>query len=161
MFFLILFATIDTRKVGLFLQERVGENAKVFKILKVRKFNVNGQCSGFGKFLRKHKLDELPQLINVLKGEMSFVGPRPDIPKFTDTLKGEDRIILSVKPGITGPATLKFFNEEDLLKNKLNPEKYNREDNRQKKNAINKEYIENYHIFKDLKYMIKTVINVF
>ena len=147
--------------IGLFLQVRVGQHTKLFKILKIRTYNEIGQCSKFGGFLRKFKLDELSQLINVLKGDMSFVGPRPDIPGFADILIGEDRVVLSVKPGITGPAALRFRNEEKLLKEQINPEKYNLEVIWPEKVAINKEYIENYHIFKDVTYMIKTVFNVF
>lgn len=146
---------------GFFSQDRVGLNAKLFKILKIRTLDRDGECSKFGRFLRKYKFDELPQLINVLKNDMSFVGPRPDLLGFADRLTEEDRIILTVKPGITGPATLKFLNEEELLRNKSNPEEYNREVIWPEKIAINKEYIENYHIFMDIKYMIKTVVNVF
>ena len=78
-----------------------------------------------GKVFRKYHLDELPQLFNVLKGDMSFVGPRPDVAGYADLLQGDDRIILSVRPGITGPATLQFKNEDVLLSQQPDPKKYN------------------------------------
>lgn len=146
---------------GLFIQDRVGRKAKLFKILKIRTLNKHGNASSFGKFLRKSKLDELPQLINILINDMSFVGPRPDLPGFADRLSGDDRIILSIKPGITGPAALKFFHEEEVLKSKSNPDKYSREVIWPEKIKLNKEYIENYHILLDIKYILKTIVSIF
>ena len=110
-----------------------------------------------GRFFRKTKIDELPQLINVLKGDMSFVGPRPDVPGYADRLQGEDRIILSVKPGITGPATLKYKNEEEILAKVDNPEKYNDEVIWPDKVRINKEYIKNWSLKRDIIYILKTI----
>lgn len=110
-----------------------------------------------GHYLRKLKIDELPQLINVLLGEMSFVGPRPDVPGFADMLEGEDRIILGVRPGITGPASLKYRYEEDLLKDVDNPETYNASVIFADKIEINKKYIQNYSFLNDLKYILKTL----
>jgi len=120
--------------------------------------NNNPNITSFGRFLRKTKLDELPQLWNVLIGNMSLVGPRPDVPGFADQLKGEDRIILSIRPGITGPASLAFKNEEGLLAQQENPEQYNREIIWPEKVAINKAYIENYSFWLDLKILWKTVV---
>ncbi len=111
----------------------------------------------FGKFLRKFKIDELPQLINVLLGDMSFVGPRPDVKGYADELKGKDRIILRVKPGITGPATLRFKNEEEILANQIDPLKYNDEVIWKEKIKINKNYIENWTLIGDLKFILKTI----
>lgn len=111
-----------------------------------------------GAFLRRFKLDELPQLWNVLTGDMSFVGPRPDVPGFADKLTGKDRIILSVRPGITGPATLKYKDEEEILAKQKNPDRYNREVIWPEKVTINREYIENYSFFKDIYYIFKTIM---
>ena len=129
-------ASIDTRRSGFFHQERVGRNGKKFEIVKIRTMKDDSstatnvttandpRITWLGARLRRFKLDELPQLYNVLKGDMSFVGPRPDVPGFADKLSGEDRIVLSIRPGITGPATLHFRNEEVLLANCGDPEKY-------------------------------------
>jgi lipopolysaccharide/colanic/teichoic acid biosynthesis glycosyltransferase len=110
-----------------------------------------------GRFFRKYKIDELPQLINVLKGDMSFVGPRPDVPGYADKLEGEDRIILSIKPGITGPASLKYKNEEEILASEKNPKEYNDKIIWPDKVKINKEYIKNWSLKKDIEYIIKTI----
>src|SRR4030042_5513884 len=113
-------ATIDTRKFGIFIQERVGRGKKRFKILKIRTMRDmphvhtsvtqanDSRITKFGHFLRKMKIDEFPQLANILIGHMSFVGPRPDVAGFADTLTGDNQIILSVRPGLTSPASLKF-----------------------------------------------------
>lgn len=166
---LIVISTIDTKQFGVFVQKRIGYKARSFKIYKIRTMtNVNSfekhsnterdkKVTKFGKLLRKAKLDELPQILNILKGEMSFVGPRPDISGFADTLSGKDKIILTVKPGLTGPASIKFKNEEQLLAFQNNPEYFNKNIIWPEKVAINKIYIENYSIFKDIKYIIKTV----
>jgi lipopolysaccharide/colanic/teichoic acid biosynthesis glycosyltransferase len=158
---LFLLASLDTKSVGVFFQNRVGEKGKIFKIFKIKTINNKGDCSKFGNAFRKSKLDELPQLINVLRGDMSFVGPRPDIPGFADKLIGVDKVILSVKPGITGPASLKFRNEGEILKNQRNPEKYNREVIWPEKILINKRYVNNYHFFEDLKFLLKTIFHVY
>ena len=160
-------ATIETKSNGFFLQKRVGENGKLFTIIKIKTMHNNkgstvttandSRITKSGRFFRKYKIDELPQLINVLKGDMSFVGPRPDVPGYADRLKGEDRIILSVKPGITGPATLKYKNEEQILAEVDDPVKYNNEVIWPDKVKINKEYIKNWSLKKDIEYIIKTV----
>lgn len=113
----------------------------------------------FGKILRRYKLDELPQLINVILGDMSLVGPRPDIPGYADKLKGADRLILKVRPGITGPATLKYKNEEELLSQQSDPKRYNDEVIWKDKVQINKEYIENWSLKEDLRIILKTFFN--
>jgi lipopolysaccharide/colanic/teichoic acid biosynthesis glycosyltransferase len=111
-----------------------------------------------GNFLRRFKLDELPQLINVFVGDMSFVGPRPDVVGFADRLKGEDRIILNVRPGITGPATLKYRDEEKILARQEDPDKYNEEVIFPDKVRINREYVKNYGFWKDIGYIIETIL---
>src|SRR5690606_28446824 len=130
---------LDTGISGFFKQERVGMHGRVFKVIKIRSMRpVKGintsvttdkdpRISKIGRFWRKTKIDELPQLWNVLVGEMSFVGPRPDVPGFADKLEGEERLILSIRPGITGPASLRFKNEEEILAAQPDPERYNRE----------------------------------
>ena len=169
---LIVIATIDTKLFGLFRQKRIGLNGEDFYIFKIRTMKINYKISTtittvndprltpLGKILRKYKLDELPQLINVLLGKMSFVGPRPDVRGFADNLAGEDKIILSVKPGITGPASLYFRKEEELLTLQEDPCKYNRNIIWPKKVVINKEYVKNYTFKKDLQILYKTVFHV-
>lgn len=162
-------ARFDTKLSGFFRQERVGQKGKIFKIFKLRSMkHVAGvtttvstdndpRITSIGRFWRKSKIDELPQLINVLIGNMSFVGPRPDVSGFADILEGEDRVILSIKPGITGPASIKYKNEEEILSNEDNPEKYNREVIWPDKISINKEYIKKWSFLKDIKYLLYTV----
>jgi lipopolysaccharide/colanic/teichoic acid biosynthesis glycosyltransferase len=162
-------ASFDTGKNGLFTQKRVGKDGRVFTLFKIRTMTDRSdiqttvtttgdpRITQLGRFFRGTKIDELPQLMNVLLGEMSIVGPRPDVPGFADRLTGEDRIILSVRPGITGPATIKYRNEETLLASSTDPEAYNRDVIFPDKVRINREYIQEYSIIKDLKYIWKTV----
>ena len=168
---LIIGASFSTGIFGLFRQLRVGENGKLFRIFKIRTMNENipkedfitlkndNRITPFGKFLRLFKLDELPQLFNVLIGEMSLVGPRPDVTGYADKLIGYDRIILSVKPGITGPATLKFKNEEDILSKQNNPKKYNDRVIWPEKIKLNKQYIQQWSLINDIKCIVKTIIS--
>lgn len=162
-------ATLNTGKNGFFLQTRVGRDGQLFRTIKVRTMrdipdiqtNVTSasdpRITRIGQFLRRTKIDELPQLWNVLVGDMSFVGPRPDVPGFADKLCGEDRIILTIRPGITGPATIRFRDEEELLAQQTNPEQYNREVIYPEKIRLNREYIANYHVGLDLKYILHTL----
>jgi len=165
-----IIATIDTKQNGFFIQKRVGQNGKPFRLIKIRTMktipgldttvttSTDPRITAIGKWLRKFKIDELPQLFNVLVGDMSFVGPRPDVPGFADCLEGDDRIILSVRPGITGPATIKYKKEEELLRSCPDPERYNREVIFPDKVRINREYIENYSFLLDIKYIFLTII---
>ena len=166
-----ILASMDTGQDGFFKQERVGKDGKLFNIMKIRTMkddrkittvvttDQDTRITRLGRFWRKSKIDELPQVINVLKGEMSFVGPRPDVPGFADLLKGEERLILSVRPGITGPATLKYRNEEALLAQQDDPEGYNRNVIYPDKVRINLDYVKEYAFLTDVKYIIKTVFN--
>ena len=164
---LIITASIDTGQYGVFSQFRVGQKGRLFKIYKIRTLkqgihrlgHLDKSATTFGKFLRKTKLDELPQLVNVLKGDMSFVGPRPDIQGFADELKGEDRIILLVKPGVTGEATLKYKDEELLLAQQEDPESYNQTIIWVDKVKINKSYVQNYSFYLDLKLILKSIFS--
>lgn len=115
----------------------------------------------FGLFLRESKLDELPSLVNVLIGNMSLVGPRPDVPGYADKLKGDNQRILELLPGITGPASLKYANEEKFLSKVKDPEKYNDEVIYKDKVKINLDYYYNRSFFIDLKIIFKSVFRVF
>jgi len=117
----------------------------------------DSRITPIGKIMRRYKLDELPQLFNVLIGDMSFVGPRPDVVGYADTLKEDDKIILSIRPGITGPATLKYANEEYILSKEMDPIKYNDEVIYPDKVNINKHYIYNYKFSKDVMYILWTL----
>jgi len=165
---LILLATISTKKIGLYTQLRVGEKAVLFTMFKIRTMcgdddgdyitlKENPRITSFGRFLRKYKLDELPQLFNVIIGDMSFVGPRPDVKGYADKLTGDNRNILTIKPGITGPATLKYMNEEEILAEQSDPLKYNDEVIWKEKIRINKNYVENWTLIGDLKFILKTI----
>ncbi len=160
---LVLLSKIVIKGNGIFKQKRVGQFGEFFFIYKIETIWPNivkgkeEDFTLFGLFLRDLKFDELPQLWNVLIGTMSFVGPRPDIPGYADKLKGKERIILSVNPGITGPATLYFRKEEELLKSQENPKKYNREIIWPQKVAMNIKYVEEYSFLKDMYYIYKTL----
>ena len=166
----ILGARLSTRRSGLFRQWRIGQHGRPFEILKIRTMrDVAGvsttvttvgdpRITRFGHWLRKHKIDELPQLYNVLRGDMSFVGPRPDVPELIATLKGADRIVLSVRPGITGPASIKYRNEEELLAMQPNPDAYNRTVIFPDKTRINREYVERYRFLEDIRFVIQTLV---
>jgi lipopolysaccharide/colanic/teichoic acid biosynthesis glycosyltransferase len=170
---LILFswivARLDTQANGFYFHERIGRDGMRFKVIKIRTMreipgisttvttDTDPRITPCGRFFRKSKLDELPQLINVLKGDMSLVGPRPDAPGFADELKGCDRLILTVRPGITGPASLQYRNEEELLATQNDPEQFNREVIFPDKVRINCDYIKNYRFRDDLRCLWRTV----
>jgi len=162
-------ASIDTGSNGFFIQKRVGRNGKLFRVMKIKTLRPihsldttvtrrgDPRITALGAFFRRTKIDELPQLWNVFLGDMSFVGPRPDVPGFADQLSGEERAMLSIRPGITGPATLKYRNEEELLASQDDPESYNREVIWPDKVRINLEYIQSWNLTQDLRYIIQTV----
>lgn len=153
-------ASIDTRSNGFFIQERIGQFGKPFAIYKLKTMDKLKRISGFGYWLRKSKIDELPQLWNVLIGDMSFVGPRPDIPGYYDKLEGEERNILKLRPGITSDASLKYRNEEFLLAQQENPLRYNDEVIFPDKVKMNLEYYYNRSFLGDLRIIIKTFIRI-
>jgi lipopolysaccharide/colanic/teichoic acid biosynthesis glycosyltransferase len=159
-FSLIVISTIVHQEFGVFFQKRVGRNAIFFTVYKIKsmRFKKESAITSFGNFIRKTKLDELPQVFNVFFGQMSIVGPRPDILGYADKLKGEDKIILSVKPGLTSLASLKFANEEQLLKRQNNPLVYNDFILWPQKVALNKQYIKNWSLFNDFKVIGKTIL---
>lgn len=166
----------------IFAQERVGRHGKRFKIHKFRTMTNEKELSNIaypnraritplGAKLRRHKIDELPELWDVLIGNMSFVGPRPDVPGYADCLEGDNRLVLEMRPGITGPATLKYSKEEKLIENYVKQAKangdtrtedeialwYNDEVIYPDKVRINCEYYKNYSFFKDIKIIFDTV----
>lgn len=153
----------------IFKQKRVGRQGKLFTIYKFRTMTMNhsglpitingeSRITPLGAKLRKYKLDELPELWNVLVGDMSFVGPRPDVPGYADKLTGEERKILEMRPGITGPASLKYVNEEELLAQQDDPIRYNNEVIYPDKVRINLNYIKDWSIWLDIKIIIYTLI---
>ena len=162
-----------------FRQKRVGLNGKPFTLYKFRSMtnasvdswssvSVAGESriTPLGAKLRKYKLDELPELWNVLKGDMSFVGPRPDVPGYADALAGDDREVLSLRPGITGPASLKYRDEEELLAKVasegvdgyIDPVRYNDEVIFPDKVRLNRYYLHHYSFWTDLKMIFATVL---
>jgi lipopolysaccharide/colanic/teichoic acid biosynthesis glycosyltransferase len=160
---LALVSKVFIKGNGFFKQKRVGQFGELFILYKIETIHPkevkqeNQLITKIGQSIRKLKIDEFPQLWNVLEGKMSFVGPRPDVPGYADKLEGEERIILSVKPGITGPATLYFRQEEELLKNQGNAEKYNREIIWPQKVLMNIKYVKEHSFLKDLYYICKTL----
>jgi lipopolysaccharide/colanic/teichoic acid biosynthesis glycosyltransferase len=158
----------ETHSTGFFIQERVGRNAEVFNVIKLRTMKVtqtggtitarnDARITPWGAFFRRWKLDELPQLWNVLKGDMSFVGPRPDVPGYLDMLKGADKILWSLRPGITGPASLKYKDEEDILEKIEDAKEYNDSVIWPDKVKINIAYLDDWSLINDINFIIKTI----
>lgn len=154
----------------IFRQKRIGQYGRIFTMYKFRSMTVihsgssvsvkgESRITPLGAVLRKYKLDELPELWNVLIGDMSLVGPRPDVPGYADKLKGEDRRLLLLKPGITGPASLKYRNEEELLSKQDNPQKYNDDVLFPHKVRINIEYLNNWSFWNDIKIIVYTILD--
>lgn len=158
-------------KGGIFYtQTRVGKNNKDFKLYKFRSMRVNSDKQGLltvgskdnritkaGYFIRKYKIDELPQLLNVLKGDMSFVGPRPEVRRYVEMYTEEQKQVLKVRPGITDPASIKYRNENDLLSKADNAEQYYIANVMPDKLKINIDYINNRTFFKDIKIIFQTI----
>lgn len=164
-----LVAAVETRSNGFFVQQRIGRNGSVIRVCKIKTMfagdderspiasNNLGSITRSGKFFRQYKLDELPQLFNVFAGHMSFVGPRPDVPGYADRLEGRDRIILRLRPGITGPASIKYRDEESLLAAVDDPASYNDKIIWPDKVKINREYLEKYSLLLDVGYILQTI----
>lgn len=172
---MLMVAVLIRRKMPggpvIFTQKRVGQGGKLFTMYKFRSMTVahsgssvsvagESRITPLGAKLRRYKLDELPELWNVLVGDMSFVGPRPDVPGYADQLKGEDRDILKLKPGITGPASLKYRNEEELLAAVENPQEYNDTVIYPDKIRINLYYLNHYSFIKDIEMIFCTVLGM-
>lgn len=153
----------------LFKQQRVGFHGELFTVLKFRTMQLHDEhdntittatdkrVTPLGAFMRRYKLDELPQLWNVITGHMSLVGPRPDVPGYYDKLEGDEKQVLELRPGVTGPASLFFRNEEELLSRAVNPKRYNDEVIFPKKTELNLRYLENWSFLRDIAYILITV----
>jgi lipopolysaccharide/colanic/teichoic acid biosynthesis glycosyltransferase len=174
-FFLIAVVIVLTYHFPIFfLQKRVGRGGEEFTLYKFRTMNVHEGAEGgsfdagsmariteVGRVLRRTKLDELPQLWNVLRGDMSLVGPRPEVRKWVDAYPKRWAIVLAVRPGITDPASIEFRNEEELLATQRNPESYYREIILQRKLDLYEQYVKNCTFLGDLGILWKTFVALF
>ena len=175
-FFLLITLTVRVDSAGpaFYLQERIGKGGKVFRLFKFRTMHVHAdrltaitvgardpRITNVGYYLRKFKIDELPQLINVIRGDMSLVGPRPELKKFVDLYSSEQRKVLTVRPGITDPASIKFRNENELLEGKNDPIQYYINEIMPQKLSLNLEYLKNRSMAFDLKIIFLTVFSIF
>ena len=162
---------LDSRGPVFFKQIRVGKDGKTFNILKYRTMIVDAEKYGkqitvgddlritkIGYFLRKYKIDELPQLLNVIKGDMSLVGPRPEVPRYVELYTEEERKVLQVRPGITDLASLRYKDENDILGKVENPEEYYINVIMKDKLKLNLEYIEKSNLLFDISLIFKTII---
>lgn len=168
--FLSLWVGLSSRGGVFYKQQRVGLNGRDFTLYKFRSMVTGSDKKGLltvggkdsritkaGYFIRKYKLDELPQLFNVLKGDMSFVGPRPEVRKYVDMYSEKQRRVLSVRPGITDIASMKYRNENDLLAKAENPEQYYIDVIMPDKLALNLNYIDTRNFFRDIKLIFRTI----
>ena len=174
-FIFISLIIVLTSKGGVFYKQvRIGKNCKPFKILKFRTMVANADKIGtavtvdkdpritsVGNFLRKHRIDEFPQFINVLVGDMSIVGPRPEVEKYVNEYKEEDYIALLIRPGITCSSSIAFANEAEILSNCDDPDKVYIQKILPEKCKINNEYVFNLSIKNDLKIFINTLLGKF
>jgi lipopolysaccharide/colanic/teichoic acid biosynthesis glycosyltransferase len=164
---------LDDNKSAIFKQKRIGLNQQSFILYKFRSMSINKDSSNgsfeagnksrvtnFGKILRKTKLDEIPQLINVLMGDMSFVGPRPEVEKWVLAYPEQWAFVLTVKPGITDNAAILFRNEEELLAGAINPELYYKEIILPRKLNIYTEYVNNHSLMGDIQIIIMTIFTI-
>ena len=171
--FITILIKLDSKGSVFFIQKRVGKNFKLFNLYKFRTMVADASQRGLqitadgdpritrvGRFLRKTKIDELPQIINVLKGDMSFVGPRPEVPKYVEMFRDDYKNILKVKPGITDYAAIEFRNEENVLKKFENPEEGYIKEVLPLKIKLYKKYIEDKSIFSDVKLIVLTLMKI-
>jgi lipopolysaccharide/colanic/teichoic acid biosynthesis glycosyltransferase len=170
---LALFISIESRGGVFYFQQRIGFKGNPFSLFKFRTMTKNADKSGkltvgmkdaritrTGYFIRKYKLDEFPQFINVLIGQMSIVGPRPEVKEYVDLYNDEQRKILNVKPGITDYASIEYFNENELLGNSTDPQKTYIEEVMPAKLALNKKYVDNASLSTDIKIMWLTFLKI-
>ncbi len=175
-FFLLVAILIKMDSEGpvLYLQERVGKGGKLFQLFKFRSMSVNAdrgaaitvgnrdaRITSTGYFLRKFKLDELPQLINVIIGQMSLVGPRPEVARFVDLYTEEQREVLTVKPGITDYASIEFRNENAMLEGKADPINFYISEIMPLKLALNLKYMTERNFWLDVRIIVKTIFLIF
>lgn len=171
---LFLIIVADSRGGAFYLQRRVGQGGRDFNIIKFRTMHPDSERHGFltiggndkrvtnaGQWLRKYKLDELPQLVNVLKGDMSLVGPRPEVRKFVVLYNDDQKKVLDVKPGITDYASILYANENEILGKSANPEKDYIEFIMPAKLALNRKYIDEANIATDIRIIFLTILKVF
>lgn len=171
--FLALWVKLDSPGPVFYRQVRVGRSNRDFKLYKFRSMRVGSDKKGLitvgghdprvtrsGYYIRKYKLDEFPQLINVFLGDMSLVGPRPEVRKYVDMYTDEQMHVLDVRPGITDMASIYYRNENELLEKANNPEKYYREVIMQDKLRINLEYVRNHSVIGDFRMILKTLFVV-
>lgn len=176
--FVILWLLIwmESKGPGLFVQERIGVNGKPFGLYKFRSMRTDSESESLitigdndhritriGHFIRKYKLDELPQLLNVLKGDMSLVGPRPEVRKYVELYTAEQRKVLNVKPGITDYASIEYVNENELLGNADDPDRVYVEQVMPKKLELNMRYIQDRSLcqyFKIIFLTIKSIVSI-
>lgn len=172
--FISVWILIDSGWPVFFLQDRVGKGGRLFKLFKFRTMYVNSpegpaitvgmrdpRITRAGYWLRRFKLDELPQLFNVLKGDMSLVGPRPELKKFVDLYTPEQRKVITVKPGITDYASIVFRNENELLEGKPDPVAYYTQEIMPAKLKLNLRYIERMSLWLDIRILFRTVLSIF
>ena len=165
---------LDSKGPVFFRQERIGKNFKSFKVYKFRtmehKANENGpritvandsRITRMGRFLRKYKIDELPQLFNVIKGDMSFVGPRPEVKEYVKLYESDYKKLLRIRPGITDPASIKYSDEEGVLSLSENWEEEYKKKVLPEKIALSLSYVENQNIITDLKLIFKTLFKTY
>lgn len=170
---LSLLAKLQSRGPVFFAHERMGKDFKPFSLYKFRTMHEDAQKSGppvtvgkdsrittLGRFLRKTKMDELPQLLNVLKGDMSFVGPRPEVRKYVEVFKQDYRNILNVKPGITDFSAIEFRNEESILGRYADPEEGYIREVLPAKIVLYKKYLDERGLFTDVKLILKTLYKI-
>ena len=174
LFLIIIFLiNLETTGGGFYTQIRVGKFNANFKIIKFRSMYAGAELKGYltvgdkdaritkvGYFLRKYKLDELPQLINILKGEMSFVGPRPEVRQFIDLLDKDQLEMLNVRPGLTDFASLKYVNESEILKESDDPERKYIEDILPEKVSLGIDYIKKSNLYLDIKLVFMTIYKI-
>ena len=169
MIIIAILIKLDSKGPIFFKQVRVTKNGREFKIFKYRTMKIgsdkysqitvgkDSRITKVGDFLRKYKLDEIPQLINVLIGDMSLVGPRPEVPKYVGLYTEEQREILKVRAGITDYASIEFSNENDILANETDPEKAYIEKIMPRKIELNKKYLSEISVMTDIKIILLTI----
>ncbi|MFV9510482.1 sugar transferase [Tepidibacillus sp. LV47] len=168
-----LWIKLDSKGPAIFKQTRIGKNGREFQIYKFRTMVVDAEKLGkqitvsndkritrSGRFLRKYKLDELPQLLNVLKGDMSFVGPRPEVPRYTALYNAEQKKVLTIRPGITDYASIKYRDENEILAQSDDPEKTYIEQIMVDKLKLNLQYIEEMSFWNDIKIIFRTLLKI-
>lgn len=170
---LALIIILESRGGAFYRQVRIGRNERPFRLLKFRTMftgsdskglltvgSADSRVTGFGKFLRRSKMDELPQMLNILAGQMSFVGPRPEVPKYVELYNNEQKKVLSVRPGLTDYASMEYINESDLLAQQSDPESFYIETVMPAKLSLNLKYINEMSCVTDLKIIFRTLFKI-